>query len=76
MRDQRFWDDVQVDDLLPVLTKTPTTRQLVQYAGASGDFYEIHYDKDFALNTGLDGVIVHGALKLSLIHISEPTRPY
>ena len=67
MRDQRFWDDVQVDDLLPVLTKTPTTRQLVQYAGASGDFYEIHYDKDFALNTGLDGVIVHGALKSAFL---------
>ncbi|MQG73940.1 MAG: dehydratase [SAR202 cluster bacterium] len=67
MHDQRFWDDVQVDDLLPVLTKTPTTRQLVQYAGASGDFYEIHYDKDFALNTGLDGVIVHGALKSAFL---------
>jgi acyl dehydratase len=35
----------------------------VQWAGASGDFYEIHYDKDFAQSTGLEDVIVHGALK-------------
>lgn len=67
MAEQRFWDDVRVDDLLPVLEKLPTTRQLVQYAGASGDFYEIHYDKDFAFNTGLDGVIVHGALKSAFL---------
>jgi acyl dehydratase len=48
---------------LPSLVKHPTTRQLVQYAGASGDYYEIHYDKDFAQGNGLDGVILHGALK-------------
>ena len=58
-----FWDDVQEDQELPTLVKHPTTRQLVRYAGASGDFYEIHYDKDFAVSTGLEGVIVHGALK-------------
>ena len=48
---------------LPELVKHPTTRQLVQYAGASGDFYEIHYDQDFARSTGLPGVILHGLLK-------------
>ena len=48
---------------LPELVKHPTTRQLVQYAGASGDFYEIHYDQDFARGTGLPGVILHGLLK-------------
>lgn len=48
---------------LPDLVKQPTTRQLVQYAGASGDFYEIHYDQDFARGTGLPGVILHGLLK-------------
>ena len=33
------------------------------YAGSSLDFYQIHYDKDFALNNNLPGVIIHGALK-------------
>ena len=33
------------------------------WAAGSGDFYQIHYDKDFAQGTGLKGLIVHGALK-------------
>jgi acyl dehydratase len=58
-----YLDDVHPGFELPPLVKHPTTRQLVMYAGASGDFYEIHYDKDFALAQGLPGVILHGALK-------------
>ena len=54
-------------DRLPELVKSPTTRQLVQYAGASGDFYEIHYDQDFARSTGLPGVILHGLLKAAFL---------
>jgi hydroxyacyl-ACP dehydratase HTD2-like protein with hotdog domain len=52
---------------LPELVKQPTTRQLVQYAGASGDFYEIHYDQDVARSTGLPGVILHGLLKAAYL---------
>ena len=52
---------------LPELIKQPTTRQLVQYAGAQGDFYEIHYDQDFARNLGLPGVILHGLLKAAFL---------
>ena len=63
MASQVFWEDVSEGSEIPALVKNPTTRQLVQYAGASGDFYEIHYDKDFAESTGLPGVIIHGALK-------------
>ncbi len=63
MPDQVYWDDVSEGMELPQVVKNPTTRQLVQYAGASGDYYEIHYDKDFAQGTGLDMVIIHGALK-------------
>lgn len=52
---------------LPTLVKRPTTKQLVMYAGASGDYYEIHYDKDYALRNNLPGVIVHGLLTASFI---------
>ena len=45
------------------MKKEPSTQQLVQWAAGSGDFYQIHYDTAFAQNTGLDGIIVHGALK-------------
>ena len=58
-----YFEDIQVGDDLPELVKQPTTRQLVKYAGASGDYYEIHYDHQFAVRSGLqDGVIVHGLL--------------
>jgi hydroxyacyl-ACP dehydratase HTD2-like protein with hotdog domain len=52
---------------LPELVKHPTTRQLVQYAGAQGDFYEIHYDRPFAQSVGLPGVILHGLLKAGFL---------
>jgi hydroxyacyl-ACP dehydratase HTD2-like protein with hotdog domain len=55
--------NVKVGDEIPDLVKHPTTRQLVQYAGASGDFYEIHYDQEFARSVALPGVILHGLLK-------------
>ena len=58
---------VKVGDELPELVKHPTTRQLVQYAGAQGDFYEIHYDQDYARGVGLPGVILHGLLKAAFL---------
>ncbi len=48
-------------------TKHTSTQDLVKYAGASRDFSEIHYDKDFALGVGLPGVIIHGALKAAYL---------
>jgi hypothetical protein len=45
------------------LPKVVTTRMLVQWAGASGDFNPLHYEDDFAKAMGFGGPIVHGALK-------------
>ena len=60
---QNYYDDINVGDQIPTLQKDPTTQQLVKYAGASGDYYQIHYDKSFALANNLPDVILHGALK-------------
>jgi acyl dehydratase len=63
MAGQIVWDEVTEGlEIGPVL-RHPSTQQLVKYAGASGDFYQIHYDKDYAQGTGLEDVILHGALK-------------
>jgi acyl dehydratase len=62
MPEQLCYEDVTVGDEVTPLIKQPTTRQLVMWAGASGDYNPIHYDKDFAQSQGLSGVIVHGAL--------------
>ncbi|MDQ6774474.1 MAG: dehydratase [Candidatus Dormibacteraeota bacterium] len=59
--------NVSAGQELPDLVKEPTTQQLVKYAGASGDFYQIHYDQDFARSTGLPGVILHGLLKTAFL---------
>ncbi len=65
--EQRYYEDVAVgEELLPVV-KFPTTMQLVKFAAASSDYYQIHYDKDFAVRQGLPGVIVHGWLGLSFL---------
>src|SRR3972149_11429871 len=67
MAGQVYYEDIQVGSEIPALVKYPTTMQLVKYAGASGDYYQIHYDKDIALANGLPGVIVHGWLTLSFL---------
>lgn len=67
MANQLFYEDVDVGSEIMSLRKLPTRRQLVQWAGASEDFYEIHYDKDFAQRSNLKDVIVHGRLKASFL---------
>ncbi len=54
MAEQVYWEDVTEGMELPSLVKNPTTQQLVRYAGASGDYYQIHYDKDFAQGNQLE----------------------
>ena len=48
---------------LPDLLKNPSIQQLGKYAGASGDYDQIHYDQTYARNNDLEDVILHGALK-------------
>lgn len=67
MAEAVFYEDVEVGSEIPALVKYPTTMQLVKFAGASGDYYQIHYDKDFAQASGLPGVIIHGWLALSFL---------
>ena len=44
MSEQVFWDDINEGDSLPIISPDCSTQQLVVWAGASGDFYQIHYD--------------------------------
>jgi acyl dehydratase len=67
MQKQIHFDEIQEGQEIPILVKHPTKRQLVKWAGASREFYEIHYDQDFARSKGLPGVIVHGMLMASFL---------
>jgi acyl dehydratase len=58
-----FFEDVQAGDDLPDVVQVPTYMDLVVYAGASRDFFEIHHDRDAARAAGHPDVIVQGSLK-------------
>jgi acyl dehydratase len=62
MENQLYYEDIVPCMNITPLVKHPDTTQLVMWAGASGDYNPIHYDKDYALVHGLPGVIVHGQL--------------
>lgn len=54
-------NDIAVGDTGPeVLVEEVTQRDLVKYAGASGDFNPIHYHEETAKRAGHPGVIAQG----------------
>lgn len=60
----RVFESVAVGDVLGDVAVTLTRRDLVRYAGASGDFNVIHWDERSALAVGLPDVIAHGMLTM------------
>jgi acyl dehydratase len=66
MPDQTFWDDVNEGDEF-TLDEQMSSQRLIVWAAASGDFYQIHYDDNFAKGNNLPDIIVHGALKGMLV---------
>ena len=67
VKKQLYYEDIKEGVEVTPLVKEPDTRQLVMWAGASGDYNPIHYDKDYAMKQGLPGVIVHGQLAGSFL---------
>lgn len=67
MPKQLYYEDVQEGVEIPPLEKKLTTRMLVKWAGASWDWNELHYDKDFAMKLGFPGVIAHGRIKAAFL---------
>ena len=67
MSEQVYFEDVEEGQEIPPLTEKCTSQRLVMWAAGSGDFYQIHYDKDFAQGNGLPNCITHGALKHALL---------
>ena len=59
------YDDVEIGTEIPAQTYGVTRGQLVQYAGASGDFNIIHWNERFAKAVGLPDVIAHGMFTMA-----------
>ena len=62
-KENLYCDDIEEASEVTPLPKNASSQLLVKYAGASGDFYQILYDVEFAKNNNLPGIIIHGALK-------------
>jgi len=58
--------EVSVGDVIAEKTYDLNRGSLVRYAGASGDFNDIHYRDDVAISVGLPGVLAHGMLTMGL----------
>jgi acyl dehydratase len=60
------YDQAQPGTELPPRHYQVTRRDLVRYAGASGDFNVIHWNERIARSVGLPDVIAHGMLTMAL----------
>ena len=59
------YDDVEVGSEVPAREFSIQRWQLVQYAGASGDFNIIHWNQRIATMFGLPDVIAHGMFTMA-----------
>jgi len=60
------YDQAEPGTELPPRQYQVTRRDLVRYAGASGDFNVIHWNERVARSVGLPNVIAHGMLTMAL----------
>src|SRR6202046_1662927 len=60
------YDQAEPGTELPPRQYQVTRRDLVRYAGASGDFNPIHWNERHATSVGLPDVIAHGMLTMAL----------
>ena len=62
-----FYEDVDKGDEAPELSHELTRTDLVQYAGASGDFNPMHTDEVKAKEAGLPSVFGHGMFTAGML---------
>jgi acyl dehydratase len=59
------YEELSVGYELPARTFPVHRKDLVRYAGASGDFNEIHWNERIAVQVGLPNVIAHGMFTMA-----------
>ena len=64
--DQPAAERFAVGAVLPPAGFPITRKDLVRYAGASGDFNDIHWNGRFAVEVGLPDVIAHGMYTMAV----------
>ena len=62
----KTFDDYQLDEILLTRTRTITEADIVNFAGLSGDFHELHMSEEYAKRGPFGRRIAHGALIFSI----------
>lgn len=62
----RFFEDYQLNEVTTSRTRTITEADIVNFAGLSGDFHELHMSEEFAKQGPFGKRIAHGALIFSI----------
>jgi len=60
---QIHYEDVEIGDELPDMTKIPSRAQLFMYSAITWNVHRIHYDEAYAKTEGHPTVLVHGPLQ-------------
>lgn len=62
-----FFDDLSVGDSFRTGRIVVTETHIVNFAGLTGDFFDVHMDDDFARAQGFPGRIAHGLMGLCMV---------
>ncbi len=62
----RYLEDYTIGESFETPGRTITETDVVMFAGLSGDYNELHTNKDFMANSDFGGRLVHGLLGLSI----------
>ena len=65
MSKQLTYEDVEIGMEVPPLVKETSTRMSAEWAGASGDYDPIHYDREYAKLRRFPSAIVNGRLRVA-----------
>lgn len=62
----KYFEDYSLDETVVTGTRTITEADVVNFAGLSGDFHELHMSEEFARRGPFGRRIAHGALIFSI----------
>ncbi len=62
----RYFEEFQIGDALETRGRTITESDVMQFAGLSGDYNQLHTDAEYASETMFGERIAHGLLGLSI----------
>ena len=62
----RYWEDLEIGEEYTSPSRTVTEADVVNFAGLSGDYNELHTSEEFGKSTMFGTRIAHGLLGLSI----------